>query len=809
MAYENLKTAIKQAIKQNGNQEITGNLLQSTLLNIVNILGEGATFAGIATPATDPGTPEGNVFYLACEAGEYVNFKTFTEEGLHIFIKNANNAWKDVNLLSIIQELGGVSKSGVTSQLAVSKAVANLSSQFSVDSVLPIENGIEQEISFSASDKIWKKYGRVKSVFLGIRPGSTYKIYGNKTLKGVISFLQDLEFPIEIGSSAKVADFYETEISTIIDEGSSITVKVPENSNTKYLYWRYDPDGSSGAISKVEELKETIEIVQELGGVSKSGVTSQLAVSKAVANLSSQFSVDSVLPIENGIEQEISFSASDKIWKKYGRVKSVFLGIRPGSTYKIYGNKTLKGVISFLQDLEFPIEIGSSAKVADFYETEISTIIDEGSSITVKVPENSNTKYLYWRYDPDGSSGAISKVEELKETIEIVQELGGVSKNNVAKIFDIKLNQLNADNITNSLFNSNKLTLNEDYAILPIGYANHIDYKDAVVFDDEVFLLDVSKSSNDDILMLQSIGEQNDDAITYSEYSLNHNTLLSGVASKMKVDFKNRKLQIYIADNISLEASSEDVLAETDFDNSGTDFIIRWGRHKRQVFLSIYNCETSELYKCIADDYDKAGSPSESKTFRPAGWMYYAPSFYQVAGQTKFKRFRCYIPDNLDYIFQGDSYTQGYAGLYKNCWANLAAESIGNCLTGGMSGSKLLSVVNQYKACIKNKVHVKSIVISIGINDSGNINPSTINKWINVYKTYIEELIADGINPIVNLIWPNNVLINNAIYNLGYDGADFSKINNHSDIYVIDHLTEKGNRISYKIFMNYLQLLRP
>lgn len=39
MAYENLKAAIKQAIKQNGNQEITGNLLQSTLLNIVNAIG--------------------------------------------------------------------------------------------------------------------------------------------------------------------------------------------------------------------------------------------------------------------------------------------------------------------------------------------------------------------------------------------------------------------------------------------------------------------------------------------------------------------------------------------------------------------------------------------------------------------------------------------------------------------------------------------------------------------------------------------------------------------------------------------------
>ena len=48
MAYENLKSAIKQAIKQNGNQEITGDLLQSTLLSIVDTVGEGATFAGIA-----------------------------------------------------------------------------------------------------------------------------------------------------------------------------------------------------------------------------------------------------------------------------------------------------------------------------------------------------------------------------------------------------------------------------------------------------------------------------------------------------------------------------------------------------------------------------------------------------------------------------------------------------------------------------------------------------------------------------------------------------------------------------------------
>lgn len=40
MAYENLKSAIKQVIKQNGNQEITGYILQNTLLSMVDNIPE-------------------------------------------------------------------------------------------------------------------------------------------------------------------------------------------------------------------------------------------------------------------------------------------------------------------------------------------------------------------------------------------------------------------------------------------------------------------------------------------------------------------------------------------------------------------------------------------------------------------------------------------------------------------------------------------------------------------------------------------------------------------------------------------------
>lgn len=57
-----LKEAIASVIKTNDNQEITGQLLQNALNNIITNVGENATFAGIATPTTNPGTPDGPVF---------------------------------------------------------------------------------------------------------------------------------------------------------------------------------------------------------------------------------------------------------------------------------------------------------------------------------------------------------------------------------------------------------------------------------------------------------------------------------------------------------------------------------------------------------------------------------------------------------------------------------------------------------------------------------------------------------------------------------------------------------------------------
>lgn len=71
--YEALKTAIRNAVYENGNNEITGQGLQDVLEAIVNSLGSGFQFASVATTETEPGTPDSNVMYIA-GAGTYPNF---------------------------------------------------------------------------------------------------------------------------------------------------------------------------------------------------------------------------------------------------------------------------------------------------------------------------------------------------------------------------------------------------------------------------------------------------------------------------------------------------------------------------------------------------------------------------------------------------------------------------------------------------------------------------------------------------------------------------------------------------------------
>ena len=72
--YSDLIQTINDSIKSNGNQEITGPVLNAVLQAMVSALGEGYQFMGMATPDTNPGTPDEKVFYIATREGSYINF---------------------------------------------------------------------------------------------------------------------------------------------------------------------------------------------------------------------------------------------------------------------------------------------------------------------------------------------------------------------------------------------------------------------------------------------------------------------------------------------------------------------------------------------------------------------------------------------------------------------------------------------------------------------------------------------------------------------------------------------------------------
>lgn len=113
--YEQLKQAISGVIKTNGNQEITGAIMQNALLSIISTVGSNATFAGIATPDTNPGRPDQNVFYLASEPGIYSNFGgiELTDQVLIFTNKKGNWAKQDsgIAISAKILELGNKTSS--------------------------------------------------------------------------------------------------------------------------------------------------------------------------------------------------------------------------------------------------------------------------------------------------------------------------------------------------------------------------------------------------------------------------------------------------------------------------------------------------------------------------------------------------------------------------------------------------------------------------------------------------------------------------------------------------------------------------
>lgn len=72
--YANLLATIAANIYTNGNNEVTAAMVKSAVDSMVNSLGAGYQFMGVATPATNPSNPDYKCYYIAAQTGIYTNF---------------------------------------------------------------------------------------------------------------------------------------------------------------------------------------------------------------------------------------------------------------------------------------------------------------------------------------------------------------------------------------------------------------------------------------------------------------------------------------------------------------------------------------------------------------------------------------------------------------------------------------------------------------------------------------------------------------------------------------------------------------
>lgn len=194
--YEQLKQAVADVIKTNGNQEITGAIMQNTLLSIISTVGSNATFAGIATPTTNPGTPDQNVFYLASEPGIYINFGgvELIDQVIVLINKSGNWVKKDSGIATNAESLKLDSKFNLYKTAIFSDNLLNKNGSFIDGKYIYGISGNKISLGtnpdYAISDFIPVKGG---SKYLGynIVEGGAYSAFFDKNLNAISLFKSD------------------------------------------------------------------------------------------------------------------------------------------------------------------------------------------------------------------------------------------------------------------------------------------------------------------------------------------------------------------------------------------------------------------------------------------------------------------------------------------------------------------------------------------------------------------------------------------------------------------------------------------
>ena len=261
MNYNVLKESIAAVIKANGNEEITGDLLQQVLLSMVNILGSGYQFMGAAVPTTNPGTPDARVFYIATQAGTYANFGSpaIVLDGTQIAVLLFASSWTSVVLsvptkeyvdTALALKVDKVEGKGLSTNDLTDALVALIGGAFQKEDIAQdLGDSTTKVVSQAAITAVLLQYAKVDGYYAQLTAGAAENLVGRGSVPA--TFLRRTTGgTADVGTgTAKIAKLMGNSIvwnQLVGSETTSVTIP----SGHKYASFIMTGEGDEAALVK-------------------------------------------------------------------------------------------------------------------------------------------------------------------------------------------------------------------------------------------------------------------------------------------------------------------------------------------------------------------------------------------------------------------------------------------------------------------------------------------------------------------------------------------------------------------------------
>lgn len=397
--WEDLKNSVAQVIRENGMQEITGDALQQVLNSIISNVGMNATYAGVATASTNPGNPDGPVFYLAGTAGTYSNFAGITlAEGESAVLKLNNGAWvKDV--------LPFATQEQITKQ---NEQITELEGKKLDKISLPLKDVEESGIYFvDEKGNAFMLYSNEK----GLDVSKVSKSMADKVL-AFLSLAQELGISESLAISQKavtdaIASIDVSPVSEVMEDGAFLCNEKGEVF-ARFINGKFEAVGIEFPDTTVENLEDIKNVT---GGTSGQFLQKQSDGNWAGANIAfPQQSMSGLIDVNvNPVEGSILQYRSGK-WVNAEISEEGLVTTDSRASHPMYGkhfvclgdsHKAIKSFLPYLAEITGAI-----------YHTLVEKIIDGNTHIVIDDEDKGVTKsafsYDWARYIQDYYDAEIS-----------------------------------------------------------------------------------------------------------------------------------------------------------------------------------------------------------------------------------------------------------------------------------------------------------------------------------------------------------------------------------------------------------------